>query len=458
LLILIDGRWENRIMKVMLLLAMLLLVSTSMVVSVAGARTSELVVTTASDSGEGSLRMALEIVSAHPDQAWRIHLGDREGPFSEPVTIRLDSPLPEIRSLVTIDGFIRGLLWQAYGLTLDGNGGRIFEVAPEGELILTGITLTGGHSEYGGAIFNRGRLVVDSLTLMNNHAIGQGGAIFNAGGELVVINSSLIDNQATEGGALASQGGQMRLIHVTLASNRAGLGAGLFSMGELYLANSIVAGSHTSQCVHVDLAPAVHISNLIQGSELGCGRPILDADPRFEALGYYNGPTPTLPLSGISPAINLADDQAAVDRHGRRLVWDQRGNGDPRFAGGYADLGAFERQGPLPGHFEVNSLTDNGLRVCTGQGQDDCPLRAAIQLAAVARHSVPVHFHAGTFSQPTTLHLDSDLGLGDVDLVLDGLDQVTIDIHLPCDVIWQARGGVRLVVLQESNADASCSD
>ncbi len=425
----------------------------------ANARSSELVVTSATDSGEGSLRRALEIAADHPEHVWRIHLGDRGSPFSEPVTIRLDSPLPEIRSRVMINGFVRGLLWQAYGMTLDGNGERIFEIAPGGELILSGVTLTGGLSDYGGAIFNRGRLVVDSVTLMRNQATVQGGAIFNVGGELIVVNSTLLGNTALEGGALAGQGGSMRLIHVTMADNLAGLGAGLYSMGELYLANSIIAGSQPIQCVHVDLSPADNVSNLIQGSEWGCGRPLLDADPRFEALGHYNGPTPTLPLSGLSPAVNLADGSASLDADGKVLVWDQRGNGDPRFAGGYADLGAFERQGPLPTRFEVNSLTDNGLRVCTGQALNDCPLRAAIELAAVARHPVPVHFHAEVFGQPTLLHLDSDLGLADVDLVLDGLDLVSVEIQLPCDVAWQARGGVHLTIVQEESSEkASCRD
>ncbi len=422
------------------------------------ARTSELVVTAVTDGGEGSLRAALEIAAAHPDQDWHIHLGHRQGPFSEPVTIRLESPLPEIHSKVIINGFVRGLLWQAYGMILDGNGERIFNIAPEGELILTGITLTGGRSDYGGAIFNRGRLVVDSLTLMNNQATSQGGAIFNAGGELIVVNSTMLDNKALEGGALAGQGGSMHLTHVTLADNQAGLGAGLYSMGELVLANSIIAGNQPSQCVHVDLSPAENIRNLMQGSEWGCGTPLLDADPGLEALGYYNGPTPTLPLSGRSPALNLADGSVSLGFDGTVLVWDQRGNGDPRFAGGYADLGAFERQGPLPNRFEVNTPADNGLRVCTGQAPEDCPLRAAIELAALARHPVPVHFSATTFGQHSMLHLDSDLGLGDVELLFDGLDRVAVEIHLPCQVAWQARGGVILVINPEVRSDGTCSD
>ena len=35
----------------------------------------------------------------------------------------------------------------------------------------------------------------------------------------------------------------------------------------------------------------------------------------------------------------------ARSHEGRPLVWDQRGNGDPRFVGGITDIGAFERVG-----------------------------------------------------------------------------------------------------------------
>jgi len=62
-------------------------------------------------------------------------------------------------------------------------------------------------------------------------------------------------------------------------------------------------------------------------------------------LGYYGGPTPTIPLLTGSPAIDAGNPSGCTDGHGNLLKTDQRGKPrhDPEDTGG-CDIGAFERQ------------------------------------------------------------------------------------------------------------------
>ncbi|TVP86264.1 MAG: hypothetical protein EA347_09250, partial [Thioalkalivibrio sp.] len=307
----------------------------------------ELEVTTVADRGAGSLRAALETAAAADGGPVRIHFGSRDGLFSTPQTIELDSPLPVIVGEVTIDGFIRNLLWRAYGATISGaHSHRILEVAESGSLRLTGITLRHGRAESGGAILNHGRLEVEGVSLFDNSAVAEGGAIANHG-EIWIINSTLAWNRANRGGGLAHLAGNARLINATLYLNAAESGASLWSRSDLHLANSILAGDPVlGHCINDGPLSTDTTHNLIQGRHRGCGEPILTMDPGIEdRLGYYNGPTPTLPISGASPVVNMGSNAAALNARGETLRWDQRGNGDPRFASGFTDIGAFERQG-----------------------------------------------------------------------------------------------------------------
>jgi len=60
-------------------------------------------------------------------------------------------------------------------------------------------------------------------------------------------------------------------------------------------------------------------------------------------LGYYGGPTPTIPL--LTGNIDAGNPSGCTDGHGNLLKTDQRGKPrhDPEDTGG-CDIGAFERQ------------------------------------------------------------------------------------------------------------------
>lgn len=410
------------------------------------------VVTTTADDGPGSLRAALEETARTPE-ADRVVFGDAEGPFSTPQTIELSGPLPAITGEVTIDGHIRHLLWKAYGATISGGGRhRVFQVPPGATLRLAGVTIADGRADDGGAVLNRGRLVAEGVSLLRNEAAGSGGAIANDGGEVLLINSTAAYNRAARGGAVANLAGNLRVTNSTLYRNEAEQGAALFSLAGLEMANSILAGGESIQCVNSGPLAEGATHNLIT-SHRGCGEPILSDDPRLGNFGYYNGPTPVFTLESGSPAINLGDTAAAVGEEDQLLIWDQRGNGDPRFAAGFTDLGAFEHQSRLPDEFVVDTVEDTGLRGCSIVGTADCPLRAALELAAVARQETRVRFDPTVFSESRTLRLDRVPAGTDVPLILDGVGSAGVRIVAPgARLPWQGLNGVRLEFEAESSA------
>lgn len=386
----------------------------------------DFLVTTTADSGAGSLRQA--VLSANAlEGPHTIRFDATNGPFATPQTITLASALPALVGDITIDGYIEGRLWQPSGVTLSGaNAHRVFSVVPGARVTISSLTITAGQAPQGGGIANQGVLVVKGVTFVGNSADDAGGGLANLGGTLTVINSTFADNHAghTSGG-LADITGQVIVTNCTFSGNAASQGGGLFSSGTLLLRNTILAHSKEgTDCVATGTLAAASTPNLIQANA-SCGTPISTADPRLEKLDGYNGPPPTLPLGGGSPAINLGDNAAAVDEHGQPLQWDQRGNGDPRFVAGITDLGAFEVQAfPV---LRVNTVDDTELRACTGVGAD-CSLRGAITLANAMRKRAVITFDPKLFAVPHTIILSRPLPEVAIDLTLDarGRGEVTI--------------------------------
>lgn len=387
----------------------------------------EFVVTNVDDEGPGSLRQAILEANAAEGKSL-ITFDSITGPFADPQVITLASPLPEITGYLEIDGYIPDRLWVATGVTVSGaDAFGVFEVTKGAKLIIRSLTIAGGKADDGGGILNQGTLIVTGVTFMDNVATDAGGAIANNSGKLMIINSTFVGNLAGVGGGLANLGGQATVINSTFSENAADRGGALFNEAEILMSNTILANSATGgDCVSTGGFAAASTNNLIEEND-GCGNPISTADPNLEWLNYYNGPTQTLPLRSGSPAINLGSNTAAVDENGEPLVWDQRGNGDPRFVAGYTDIGAFEHQA-FP-YFTVDTVDDVPLRGCTKAGQDDCPLRAAIELANAMSEPVIIVFDPRVFAEPTTITVTAPLPEITSDLTLDasGTGPLTIE-------------------------------
>lgn len=386
----------------------------------------DLVVKTAADSGPGSLRQAILDANAGPG-ADAITFDPEV--FGDPQTITLGSELPELTGVLTIDGFIPDRLWSATGVTV--SGGRrfpVFRVARGARVTLLHLTVAEGCGVLGGGVSNLGDLAVRGVTFVDNEAAEDGGAISNLGGAVTVVNSTFASNRAgLRGGGLAGLAGFEVVTNCTFSGNSAATGGGLFSEGDLLLSNTILADSDEGgDCVASGVHPG-STHNLIEQGE-GCGAPISSADPRLGSLGGFNGPTMTIPLGGGSPAINLGDNASAVDEYGLPLVWDQRGNGDPRFVAGYTDIGAFEHQ-RFP-DLTVDTPEDNGLRGCSRAGRGDCPLRGAIELANATPEPDVITFDRGVFGEGGTLVLDLPLPAVTAPLTLDAGDAGVVEVRL----------------------------
>ncbi|GGO80167.1 hypothetical protein GCM10011348_16270 [Marinobacterium nitratireducens] len=381
------------------------------------------VVNSLADTGPGSLREAILQANALPGPDL-IRFASDGDLFRQPQTIVLNSPLPEIRDALVIDGYIDDMLWQASGVTLDGQTRyRILSVAPGIHARISYLTLTRGSADKGGALFNAGISVLSGVLLDNNRASDNGGALYNAG-SLFLINSTLHGNSAHRaGGALYHAGTALTVTHSTFDDNAAPQGGAIYSTGPALMNNSIVANSRSPlDCLaEVDFA-AQSRANIIEKSS-GCTGIFSREDPGLGKLGRYNGPTRTIPINSRSPAFNRADNAASLDEAGQPLTWDQRGNGDPRFAVGIADIGAFEVQPQVL--FEVDTRSDEDIRGCT-RSKNDCSLRGALTLLNQSRRHQVLKFDQEVFRQGVDIHFRAPLPPVTRDLTIDASEVGTV--------------------------------
>jgi predicted outer membrane repeat protein len=159
----------------------------------------------------------------------------------------------------------------AQNLTISENNGfnggtRLFEVDGNGNLTLTGVTLTGGSAgqgDYnpqlpqltyaGGAILNLGTVTLSNCTISGNRAgAGSlGGGIYNAG-TLTLSGSTVSNNWASDGGGIyndflngISAGiGNLTITNSTVTGNTAAYdGGGIYNNGILTTTSSTVTGN-----------------------------------------------------------------------------------------------------------------------------------------------------------------------------------------------------------------------
>ncbi len=385
-------------------------------------------VTSTADAGPGSLREA--ITDANEREGAAVILFDARV-FAKEQTITTASELPPVTGDLTIDGYIPDRLWSSSGAVINGaKSHRVFRVASGARGTIRYLTIAHGSADRGGGILNEGILVVSGVTFVGNVAAERGGALANEGGTLTVVNSTFAENTAAEaGGGLAHDRGAATVTHCTFAGNGARKGGGLFAAAPLTLRNTILADSREGpDCVLTAALDPSSTHNLIEANG-GCGEPIVTSDPGLRSFGYYNGPTKTLPVIGGSPAINLADNKASLDENGQPLVWDQRGNGDPRFVAGYADIGAFEHQA-FP-RLVIDTIEDSVLRACTPAGRGDCPLRGAIELANATEAPDVITFDPAVFAEPQTIVLTRPLPQVTAPLTIDARQSGGVAVSAP---------------------------
>ena len=207
---------------------------------------------------------------------------------------------------------------------------------------------TGGGSAGGAGIQTFESLVLKASTVSRNVAksattLGGGIELTGSSGTGKITNSTIAENKVFGGSA---RGGgidtfrDLTVTSTTIAENSAKIGGGLYrESGVTSIQATILAGNTASDSApNCGGAPDSAGHNLIaKGS--GCAITPLPSDivgkgARLGALGDHGGPTETIPLKSISPALNALPTAAC------KVNKDQRGVKRPQ--GKRCDIGAFE--------------------------------------------------------------------------------------------------------------------
>ena len=184
--------------------------------SAVAAHAATLTVTSAADSGPGTLRQA--ILNASTGDTINFAVGI--------TTITLTSGELLINKNLTINGPGANVLTvQRSSMVLF----RIFNISPAGTTTISGLTIAGGQAELGGGVYCTGG-TISNCVITNNHAIGDqpnGGGVYCDGGTVrycVISGNSVTSTNSNHYAAFAQGGGiyavgQSQIHHSAVINN-----------------------------------------------------------------------------------------------------------------------------------------------------------------------------------------------------------------------------------------------
>jgi hypothetical protein len=180
-------------------------------------------------------------------------------------------------------------------------------------------------------------LTIASSTLSGNSAtVGPGGGIY-FDGALAIINNTTISGNSPYG---IFNNTMLSIYNSTISGNTF---TGIYSLGGV-IQNSIVADNSTFNCEAIMTSKGYNLSSDGTCNFNGTGD-LNNTNPLLGTLGYYGGPTQTVPLLSGSPAIDSGNPSGCTDNLGHLLKTDQRGDPRPNTEDtGGCDMGAYERQ------------------------------------------------------------------------------------------------------------------
>ncbi|WP_139786763.1 choice-of-anchor Q domain-containing protein, partial [Desulfamplus magnetovallimortis] len=316
------------------------------------------IVTHTGNSGEGSLRMAVDNAIDGDEIDLSVISGGG--------TITLTT------GEILIDNDVSIIGPSSDRVAISGNDdSRIFNLSSNVEVSIFDVELINGSGNGaggdtgGGAILNNGSLTLNGVTLADNTSAGggNGGAIHNGiSGILVMINCTLSGNSAGTGGAGGGifNSGTLGMNSCTLYGNAASSGGGVENNGSgiLHISNTIIAGSSSGGDLVNGGSILTNNHNLIED---GSAMPYVWGDPMLEPPAYNGGVTRTHALLPGSPAVDEGDNGSAesTDQRGMSRPLDGDGDGDA-----VSDIGSFELvYTPQYPEIEVNG---NGQNISNG--------------------------------------------------------------------------------------------
>jgi xanthomonalisin len=190
------------------------------------------IVTTAADSGIGSLRYATTYTTNGDYITFATNLSG--------ATILSSGTLTLDKSLTIDASALPG------GITINGNqAGSVFLVT-NANVVLTALTITNGHdvSTGGGGIFNYEVLTVNQCTLSGNSTTVGGGGIATLG--IAVVNESTLTGNSGPGGGIYNSEGAVTINESTLTGNSGPCG-GIYNIeGAVTINQSTLTGNSDS--------------------------------------------------------------------------------------------------------------------------------------------------------------------------------------------------------------------
>jgi hypothetical protein len=195
-----------------------------------------LTVTTAADSGAGSLRAEIAAANSGDTINFASSLKGQ--------TITLTSGELLINKGLTIQGPGAGQLTIS-----GGNHWRVFDVATSQPVVLTGLTISNGANTHGGGIYDvsGSSLTVSGCSISNCQTGrgGSGGGIDNNGTLTLSLCTLSGDSAAAWGGGI-DNAGTLIATNCTLSGDVAGGGGGIFDTGMLTVTGCTLSGDSAS--------------------------------------------------------------------------------------------------------------------------------------------------------------------------------------------------------------------
>jgi hypothetical protein len=389
----------------------------NVVAQVVIACTTDPIVTSAADSGAGTLREALANACTGSTITFNI------APAG-PDTITLTTG----ELLISKDNLkVKNISGDS--ITVSGNNAsRVFNVPAGKTLAIIGLTITGGNAASGAGVLNNGTLSVVNSTLTGNTATSDGGGIGNSATatSLTLINTTISGNNANgSGGGVVVLAGTMTSINSTITNNFAdadnnssGTGGGISAQaGTTTLKNTIVAGNFNEDGASdaaddiggtVDAASSFNLIGTGGAGGLtngGNGNQVGVANAGLGPLANNGGTTQTHALLSTSAAIeagsnaNLPTDAFDVDgdlNTAETLPFDQRGTGFPRVADSAdanltqtVDIGAYESHPTIEDVANTSTNEDTVKNVTFNIGDDTGSLISTVTATSSNTTLVP---------------------------------------------------------------------